>query len=50
MRHQETALAKVFLVGASAAFLDCGALAVQAPELKKYESNTKDFWLNPRAD
>ena len=50
MRRQETALAKVCLVGAVAAFLGCGSLAVQAQELKKYESNTKDFWLNPPAD
>jgi len=50
MRRQETALAKVCLVGAVAAFLGWGSLAVQAQDLKKYESNTKDFWLNPPAD
>ena len=50
MRRQETALVKKCLVGAVAALLGCGSLAVQAQGLKKYESNTKDFWLNPPAD
>jgi hypothetical protein len=43
MRRQETVLAKVCLVGAIAAFFGCGSLSVQAQDLKKYESNTKDF-------
>ena len=50
MRRQETALAKVCLVGAVAALFGCGSLAAQAQELKKYNSNTKAFWSNPPAD
>jgi glucose/arabinose dehydrogenase len=50
MRRQETAWTKVCLVGVVAAFIGCGSGTVQAQDLKKYESNTKDFWLNPPAD
>ncbi|HEX9328428.1 MAG TPA: PQQ-dependent sugar dehydrogenase [Reyranella sp.] len=52
MRRQETAWTKVCLVGVVAAFLGCGSGTVQAQgsDLKKYESNSKDFWLNPPAD
>ena len=28
----------------------CGSLSVQAQALKKYDSNNKNFWLNPPAD
>src|ERR1700746_3781728 len=38
------------LVGAIAAGLGCGSLSVQAQDLKHYESNNKNFWLNPPAD
>src|SRR5271163_964638 len=50
MRRQETALAKVCLVGAVAALLGCGALTAQAQELKHYDSNTKAFWAHPPDD
>jgi glucose/arabinose dehydrogenase len=52
MRRQETALANVCLAGAVAAVFGCGSVTVQAQgsDLKKYESNSKDFWLNPPAD
>ena len=50
MRRQETALAKACLAGGVAAALGCGSATVQAQDLKKYDSNTKDFWLNPPAD
>ncbi|MBS0524781.1 MAG: PQQ-dependent sugar dehydrogenase [Proteobacteria bacterium] len=48
MRRQEAI--KACLVGATAAVIACGSLAVQAQGLKKYESNNKSFWLNPPAD
>jgi glucose/arabinose dehydrogenase len=48
MRRQEAV--KACLVGAIAAFVACGSLSVQAQGLKKYESNNKNFWLNPPAD
>lgn len=48
MRRQE--IAKACLVGAVAAAIGCGSAVVQAQELKKYESNSKDFWLKPPAD
>ena len=50
MRRQEAALAKVCLVGAIAAAFGCGSLTVQAQELKKYDSNNKNFWANPPDD
>jgi glucose/arabinose dehydrogenase len=48
--RQETAFAKACLVGAVAAVFGCGSLAVQAQELKKYDSSNKNFWANPPAD
>jgi hypothetical protein len=48
MRRQEAV--RACLVGAVAAVFGCGSLAVQAQDLKKYESNNKNFWLNPPAD
>ena len=58
MRRQETALAKVFLVGVVAAVLGCGSLTAQAqnqnqasaPDLKHYDSNNKNFWADPPPD
>ncbi|MBI2734974.1 MAG: PQQ-dependent sugar dehydrogenase [Rhodospirillales bacterium] len=50
MRRQETALAKACLTGAIAAVFGCASIAVQAQDLKKYDSSTKAFWLNPPAD
>ena len=50
MTRQETALAKVCLVGAVAALFGWGSLTVQAQELKKYDSNNKNFWANPPDD
>jgi glucose/arabinose dehydrogenase len=50
MRRQETAWTKVCLVGVVAAFIGCGSGTVQAQELKKYDSSTKDFWLKPPPD
>ncbi|MGH8431982.1 MAG: PQQ-dependent sugar dehydrogenase [Solimonas sp.] len=51
MRRQETALAKVCLVGAVAAVFGCGSLTAHAQGvLKKYDSSTKAFWNNPPAD
>jgi len=50
MRRQETALAKACLAGAVAAVFGCASMAVQAQELKKYDSSTKDFWLKPPPD
>ena len=56
MRRLETALSKVCLVGAIAAFLGGGALPAQAQTtaeasgLKHYESNSKDFWTHPPDD
>ena len=48
MRRQKALQA--CLVGAVAATVGFGALSVQAQDLKKYESNNKNFWLNPPAD
>ncbi|HLG49283.1 MAG TPA: PQQ-dependent sugar dehydrogenase [Reyranella sp.] len=48
MRRQKAVHA--CLVGALAAAFGCGALSVQAQDLKHYESNNKNFWLNPPAD
>ena len=48
MRRQKAVHA--CLVGAIAALVACGSLSVQAQGLKKYESNNKNFWLNPPAD
>jgi len=50
MTRQETALAKVCLVGAVAALFGWGSLTAQAQELKKYDSNNKNFWANPPDD
>jgi glucose/arabinose dehydrogenase len=50
MRRQETALAKACLTGAIAAVFGCVSMAVQAQDLKKYDSSTKDFWLKPPPD
>jgi glucose/arabinose dehydrogenase len=50
MRRQDAASAKLCLVGAIAAVIGCGSLTVQAQELKKYDSNNKNFWANPPAD
>src|SRR5260370_11175146 len=50
MRRQETALAKLCLVGAIAAVFGWGSLTAQAQELKKYDSNNKNFWANPPDD
>ena len=56
MRRLETALSKVCLVGAIAAFLGGGVLSAQAQTtaeasgLKHYESNSKDFWTHPPDD
>ena len=47
MRRQKAVHA--CLVGAIAV-LGCGSLSVQAQDLKHYESNNKNFWLNPPAD
>ena len=49
MRRLEKALSKAFVVGAVVAALG-GSGAIQAQELKKYDSNTKAFWANPPAD
>ena len=48
MRRQKAVQA--CLVGAIAAAFRCGSLSVQAQDLKKYESNNKNFWLDPPAD
>ena len=48
MRRQKAVHA--CLVGAIVALVACGSLSVQAQGLKKYESNNKNFWLNPPAD
>ncbi|GEP56909.1 PQQ-dependent sugar dehydrogenase [Reyranella soli] len=50
MRRQETALAKACLAGVIAAVFGCASMAVQAQELKKYDSSGKDFWLKPPPD
>jgi len=53
MRRHEKALSKACLVAAVAALLGVAPLAVQAQgtdQLKHYESNNKNFWLNPPAD
>src|SRR5260370_22079593 len=50
MTRQETALAKACLVGAVAALFGWGSLTVQAQELKKHDSNNKNFWANPPDD
>ena len=49
MRRQE-AWTKVCLVGVVAAVIGCGSGTVQAQDLKKYDSSTKDFWLKPPPD
>ena len=49
MRRQE-AWTKVCLVGVVAAMIGCGSGTVQAQDLKKYDSSTKDFWLKPPPD
>src|SRR6201996_7024114 len=48
MRRQKAVHA--CLVGAIAAMFAGGSLSVQAEDLKHYESNNKNFWLNPPAD
>ena len=48
MRRQQAV--KACVVGAIAAVFGCGLVAAQAQDLKKYESNNKNFWLNPPAD
>ena len=50
MRRQETALAKACLAGVIAAMFGCASMTVQAQDLKKYDSSTKDFWLKPPPD
>ena len=50
MRRQETALANACLAGVIAAVFGCGSMTVQAQDLKKYNSSTKDFWLKPPPD
>ncbi len=50
MRRQETALAKACLTGVVAAVFGCASMAVQAQDLKKYDSSGKDFWLKPPPD
>ena len=50
MRRQETALANACLAGVIAAVFGCASMAVQAQDLKKYDSSTKDFWLKPPPD
>src|SRR5260370_29654667 len=50
MTRQETALAKLCLGGAIAAVFGWGSLTAQAQELKKYDSNNKNFWANPPDD
>ena len=50
MRRQETALAKACLAGVIAAVFGCISMTVQAQDLKKYDSSTKDFWLKPPPD
>ena len=50
MRRQEKALSKACLVGVVAACSEAAPVAVQAQELKKYNSSTKAFWANPPAD
>ena len=50
MRRQETALANACLAGVIAAVFGCASMAVQAQDLKKYNSSTKDFWLKPPPD
>ena len=50
MRRQETALAKACLAGVIAAVFGCVSMTVQAQDLKKYDSSTKDFWLKPPPD
>jgi glucose/arabinose dehydrogenase len=49
MRRQE-AWTNVCLVGVVAAMIGCGSGTVQAQDLKKYDSSTKDFWLKPPPD
>jgi glucose/arabinose dehydrogenase len=48
MRRQQAV--KACVVGAIAAVFGCGLVAAQAQDLKKYESNNKNFWLNPPPD
>jgi glucose/arabinose dehydrogenase len=50
MRRQETALANACLAGVIAAVFGCASMTVQAQDLKKYDSSTKDFWLKPPPD
>ncbi|SEO07471.1 Glucose/arabinose dehydrogenase, beta-propeller fold [Rhodospirillales bacterium URHD0017] len=50
MRRQETALANACLAGVIAAIFGCVSMTVQAQDLKKYDSSTKDFWLKPPPD
>ena len=50
MRRQETALANACLAGVIAAVFGCVSMTVQAQDLKKYDSSTKDFWLKPPPD
>jgi len=50
MRRQETALANACLAGVIAAMFGCVSMTVQAQDLKKYDSSTKDFWLKPPPD
>jgi glucose/arabinose dehydrogenase len=50
MRRQETAPANACLAGVIAAVFGCASMTVQAQDLKKYDSSTKDFWLKPPPD
>jgi glucose/arabinose dehydrogenase len=50
MRRQETALANACLAGVIAAVFGCVSMTVQAQDLKKYDSSSKDFWLKPPPD
>ena len=50
MRRQETALANACLAGVIAAMFGCVSMTVQAQDLKKYDSSSKDFWLKPPPD
>ena len=50
MRRQETAVANACLAGVIAAVFGCVSMTVQAQDLKKYDSSTKDFWLKPPPD
>src|ERR1700694_1948590 len=50
MRRQQTVSGKACLLAAVAAVFGFGSFAVQAQELKKYDSNRKDFWANPPPD